>query len=108
MKTESNNNLKHKRQGKGKKFNNEMQIVFESFYEDPKTMRQVEVETGIRRDHITRYVAILRKQNKITLIKKGICPITRMNGVQFLSTNPDHQPDIIQQSLFDKCKDTNQ
>ena len=88
-------------EGKTIHFFDELQRVYDAFLTNPKTMRQVEVETGVRRDHITRYVAFLKKQNKITLVKKGICPVSKMNGVQFLSTNPKVLPENKLQSLFD-------
>jgi len=82
-------------------FHAELQKVYDSFYSQPKTMRQVEEETGVRRDHITRYVDVLRKINKIKVVRKGMCPITKMNGVQFLSTNPKVLPEKTKlQSLF--------
>ncbi len=49
----ANNALQHKRQQQDTKFQPQMKIVFEAFQEQPKTMRMVEVETGIIRSNIT-------------------------------------------------------
>ena len=84
------------------RFSDELQKVYNSFYNKPKTMRQVEVETGVRRDHITRYVDTLKKNNKITIVNKGVCPITNRDGVQFLTTDPSFQPKFLQLSLFNQ------
>lgn len=60
--------------------------VFLSFHEKPKTMLMVAIETGIERANICRYVAHLKKAEKIEVVRKGICPITKHSGVQFLCT----------------------
>lgn len=51
------------------------------------TMKTVSVKTGIDRANICRYIAKRRKQNKIYLVKYGICPITKTGGVGFYTTN---------------------
>ena len=81
-----------KRYNKDKHFQGQMQRVFTAFLRHPKTMLAVSVETGIMRSNITRYVAKWRKQNRIKTIRKGICPISKSTGVQFLTTNPDLFP----------------
>lgn len=77
---------------KDKHFQGQMQRVFTAFLRHPKTMLTVSVETGVMRSNITRYVAKWRKQNRIKTIRKGICPISKSTGVQFLTTNPDLFP----------------
>ncbi len=79
-------------------FQGQMQRVFAALYRQPKTMLAVSVETGIMRSNITRYVAKWRKQNRIKTIRKGICPISKSTGVQFLTTNPDLFPAIVEPS----------
>lgn len=46
-------------------------------FNQPKTMLQVSVETGILRANICRYVSQLEDENKISLVYKGICPISK-------------------------------
>jgi hypothetical protein len=52
-------------------------ILKQSFSERPKTMLQASFETGILRANICRYIAKLRRENKIHLVKVGLCPITK-------------------------------
>ena len=61
---------------KDKDFAGQFQVVYESFY-SPKTMAMVEHEAGIMRPNICRYVASLKKDGKIRLIKTDTCPITK-------------------------------
>lgn len=71
-----------------KLFKGQLQQVFLAFYKQPKTMLTVSVETGILRANICRYVGKWRKTKSIATINKGICPISKSSGVQFLSTDP--------------------
>jgi hypothetical protein len=48
-----------------------------SFSEGAKTMLQVSFETGILRANICRFVSKQRKQDRIQLVKVGLCPITK-------------------------------
>ena len=77
---------------KDTKFNRQYQIVYDSFSEFPKSMMMVEVETGIMRTNITRYVAVMKRQGTIKLIKKDVCPISGMSNVGFYQTNANIQP----------------
>jgi ABC-type Na+ transport system ATPase subunit NatA len=81
-----------KRQGKYSKILAQKQKVFKSFYSQPKTMLMVEVETGIMRSNICWFVRELRKRNNIMIVKKGVCPISKSTGVQYLTTNPELFP----------------
>lgn len=58
-------------------FTGQMKRVYKSFSERPKTMLQVAIETNILRANLCRYIAKWKKQNKIELVKFGICPITK-------------------------------
>ena len=51
------------------------------------TMKTVSVKTGIDRANICRYIGKRRKQNKVYLVKYGVCPITKTAGVGFYTTN---------------------
>lgn len=72
---------------KSKHFTNQMKVVFHAFKEQPKTMKMIEVETGIDRANVCRYVSKWKKQNNIEIVSFGICPITKNPNVQFLTTN---------------------
>ena len=80
--------LIHKRQVQDKKFQGQKSRVFVALLSRPKTMLMVSVETGILRANICRYVAYWEKQNRVQLIKKGICPISK-HGAGFYTTNPE-------------------
>jgi len=77
-------------QGKdNKKIRNQVIKVTKAFSNGAsKTMLQVSIETGILRANICRYVAVMKKQETIFLIKKGICPISK-HRAGFYTTNLD-------------------
>ena len=59
-----------------KKIHNQVRKVTIAFSGVPKTMLQVSIETGIFRANLCRYVAVMKKQETIFLVNKGICPIS--------------------------------
>lgn len=65
--------------------------MFHSFHERPKTMYQVEVETGIMRPSVCRFVARLKKEGKIKIIKIDVDDLTGCRA-QYLSTNYRYWP----------------
>ena len=83
---------------KDKHYQTQMQVVFDALLKQPKTMLMVEVETGIMRSNITRYVAKWKKQDCIKIVRFGICPISKSTGVQFLTTNPELFKSIVEPS----------
>ena len=84
-------NSLHKGQGKSTHFQTQMKQVFVTFYRQPKTMLMVSIETGILRANICRYVAEWEKENRICIVRKGICPISK-HRAGFYTTNPDLFP----------------
>lgn len=62
-------------------------IVFRAFQKAPKTMLMVSAETGILRANICRYVANWCQENKIRVVKTGLCKISNRRA-NYLSTNP--------------------
>ena len=99
MKNKTTSSL-NKRQGKNKEFKTQLQIVFDFFYKKPSTMLMVSVQTGIMRANICWYIHSLLNQNKIFLIKKGICPVSKYSKVGFYTTNPKLIPENTQLKLF--------
>jgi hypothetical protein len=73
--------------------------TFEAFKEQPKTMLQVSIETGILRGNICRYVASFQKHKKITVVKEGACPISH-HKAKFYSTDPEYFSDETDPELF--------
>jgi hypothetical protein len=85
-----------KGQGKDKHFQGQMKRVFAALYRQPKTMLMVSIETGILRANICRYVAEWEKENRICIVRKGICPISK-HRAGFYTTNPELFP-IVEHS----------
>jgi hypothetical protein len=90
-------NSLHKRQCKDKHFEAQKKRVFAAFYKQPKTMLMVSIETGILRANICRYVAEWEKENRICIVRKGICPISK-HRAGFYTTNPELFPSIVEPS----------
>ena len=87
----------HKGQGKDKHFQGQKQRVFTAFLRHPKTMLAVSIETDILRANICRYVAEWEKENRICIVRKGICPISK-HRAGFYTTNPELFPAIVEPS----------
>lgn len=67
--------------------------VFNAFAERPKTMRMVEVETGIRRDSfICRRIGEWLKEGRICKTHFGVCPISKYSKVGFYTTDKKQFP----------------
>ncbi|MDD3010562.1 MAG: hypothetical protein PHU97_04520 [Bacteroidales bacterium] len=86
-----------KGQGKDKHFQAQMQKVFAALYRQPKTMLMASIETGILRANICHYVAEWGKENRIRIVRKGICPISK-HRAGFYTTNPELFPAIVEPS----------
>ncbi len=91
------NSPKYKGWGKDKHFEAQMKRVFAALYGQPKTMLMVSFETGILRANICRYVAQWKKENRIYLVRKGICPISK-HRAGFYTTNPELFQAIVEPS----------
>jgi hypothetical protein len=70
----------------------QLKSVFNAFYEYPKTMKEVNIETNIMRENICRYVSTLRNANQISLVGYRKCTITGHNKVGAYTTNPELFP----------------
>ena len=79
------------------------QRVNKAYFEKPKTMLQVSFETGIFSANICRYVAKWKKNDRIAVVRIGICPIPKCKA-QFLTSNPDFYPKQRQLNLFEPTK----
>lgn len=72
---------------KDKYFLTQEKRTFVALFKQPKTMKMVEVETGIDRANVCRYIDVWKERNCIRVAKKGICPITK-HRAGFYTTNP--------------------
>ena len=75
-------------------------IVFNAFFESPKTMKEVDQETGVMRENICRYVKYFRKRNNIALVGYRKCKVTGRTKVGAYTTNKDLFPISNQLKLF--------
>jgi len=77
--------------------------VFDYFAKKTATMFQCEVDTGIPRPYVCWYVRNLRMNGHIQILRYGRCPISKHDGVQFLTTDKRlFKPEVKQPSLFDE------
>jgi len=84
----------YNQQFKDKKLQSQSKRVYYAFMQ-PKTMLMVSVETGILRANICRIVAELSEQNRIALVKRDICEISK-HYAGFYTTNPKLFPAIVE------------
>jgi hypothetical protein len=76
--------------------------VYKYFLQKPATMFQCEICTGIPRPYVCWYVRSLRKNKAIQIVNYGRCPISKYNGVQFLTTDKKlFKSKTKQPTLFD-------
>ena len=80
-------------------FQSQLAKVYEAFFEEPKTMKEVDAETGVMRESICRYCATLRKLEKLFPVKKRKCEITQHRAIAY-TTNPELKPEDNQLRLF--------
>lgn len=78
---------KHKRYYEDSHFEAQFQLVYDAFFESPKTMKEVDTETGIMRENVCRYVSTLRQQNRIFPIRERKCRITHHIATEW-TANP--------------------
>lgn len=71
------NETKGSRKDRAKHNQNQFQAIKKAFAGTPKTMLMVAIITGIERANICRYVAAMKRQNAISLVRFGLCRVTR-------------------------------
>ena len=97
----NHNNNPNQQHDKNNHFNAQLRNVFKAFFESPKTMKEVDVETGVMRENICWYCRELRKQNKLFPVQKRRCKITQHPRVIAWTTNPNLVPESSAQlNLF--------
>ncbi|CAA7195873.1 hypothetical protein [Chryseobacterium potabilaquae] len=82
------NTAPQKRQVQDKHFQAQKSRVFKAFSERPKTMLMVSVETRICRANICRYVSQWQRENRIEIVRKGFCSLSK-HRAGFYSTNSE-------------------
>jgi hypothetical protein len=82
------------------KAKDQLRIVFDAFFEFPKTMKEVDFETKVMRENICRYVSTLKNENRIALVGYRKCKVTGNLKVGIYTTNPDLFPKCNQLTMF--------
>ena len=67
----------------------QLQATYRTFQERPKTRMEAANDVGIDRANVCWFVRDFRKRDQVAVVKKGICPITKYPGVEFLTTDPE-------------------
>lgn len=80
---------------------NQIRRTYQSLKEYPKTTKMIQVETGIPRENLTRYIAYLEKHNLVVTVKRKPCEITG-HLAKYYSTDKKYFPPIQQPELFSK------
>ena len=81
-------------------FNKQLKRVYNAFREKPMTMKEADVETGVMRENICRYVDTLLDRGLIAVTRKRQCTITGHSYVNEYTGNPDLFPKSNQLKLF--------
>lgn len=76
------------------------QIVLRAFANEPKTMKMVEVETGIQRTNFTALLNSMYNKDAIYKPYFSKCRISGRNGVGYYTTNQNYKPKSNQLNLF--------
>ena len=92
--------ISHSSNGKDTNYLPQLQRVYESFFEQPKTRLQVAFDEGTFQGNLCWHVRKLRKSNKIVVVKKGHCKVTGYLA-EYLTTNPEYFPKQRQLNLFE-------
>lgn len=87
-------------QGKDKRFKAQLNRVLDALKENPMTMKEVDVYTGVMRENICRYVSDLMESGLIAIRKKRRCSVTGHPKVNEYTGNPDLYPKSNQLKLF--------
>ncbi len=69
---------------KDNNFQTQFQEVFEAFKKHSSTMLMVSVETGILRSNICRYIAHMRKQDMIRVVKIDACKVSNHRASYYI------------------------
>lgn len=100
MESTSSQSLKKFHQAKDNGFHAQIEKVYQAFQEMPMTMKEADVSTGIMRENICRYVAILVKRRLIVVRRIRKCRITGYPDVKEYTGDPNLFPESNQLKMF--------
>ena len=78
-------------QFEGKQISDQFNRVYGAFFDEPRTMKEVDKLTGIMRENVCRYCGRLREQNMLYPIRKRLCRITKHRATEY-TTDPAKAP----------------
>ncbi len=78
----------------------QLQKIRQAFFDKPKTMKEVDKETGVMRESICWYCRTLRLQNTLFPVKKRRCEVTGCPSVWTWTTDPGKAPNSTRLNLF--------
>ena len=81
--------IQHKRPPQDTENIAQSKSIFSVLSSKPKTLRMVEVETGIKIRSISWRVFDLQKEDRIKVVFKDICPISKHRAVFYSTKNPN-------------------
>lgn len=87
------------KQDKDSKFSGQILQVFDAFFKQPLTMKELSVLTGIDRANVCWYCRLFRAAGLISIYQKGYCTITKHRANRY-TTNPELFPVSSQLKLF--------
>ncbi|TRO65492.1 hypothetical protein [Christiangramia sabulilitoris] len=83
-----------------KKYFDQLRLIYLAFKEQPMTMKEADVYTGVMRENICRYVNTLLKEERLAILKKRRCSITGYPSVNEYTADPELFPKSNQLKLF--------
>jgi predicted transcriptional regulator of viral defense system len=66
-----------KRHAEDTKFESQYKRVSRALFRQMQTMLMAQEATGVRRANICRIIARLRRENKLYLVRKGVCTVSK-------------------------------
>ena len=86
---------------KDTRFVTQFRTVYHLFQQQPQTMLQVSIKSGILRANICRYIADMEQKGIIQIIKTGRCPFSKHSAGFYSTDKALFNKKIAQPSLFD-------
>ncbi len=99
MNTHNQRAIKVLSQPEDNHFQDQFNIIYDGFFTQPLTMKELSVQTGIDRANICWYCRTMRKSKQLAVVKKSICSITKHAANKY-TTNPALMPISSQIKLF--------
>ena len=86
------------------KFDSQLFRVYNAFFEQPGTMKEVDLRIGIMRESICWFCRKLRKQDKLYPIRKRLCNVTNHLAIEWTTNSSLVPPSPAQLDLFEPIK----